>query len=148
MRLRVFIIEPNETIRQFIMDHVTELGHEVIPARSVEVCPLDRAENACSCRSQVCADAIILGQEVPLAIGLDLVARRLRGGCKGAAVNSAIIFRPLSAKTKRLVEEVGCRELEASALLENVATWLHEVAERIPTGRLLVSLTDAGGSAP
>jgi hypothetical protein len=143
MRLRVFIIEPSTPIRHLIAEHVNALGHEAVLAQSVEMCRFDQAETACSCRGQACGDAIILGQDVPLAAGLEFIERRLQVGCKGTAVNSAIIFRPLSPKTKSLADEVDCRYLEAHALFDNITVWLKEVAEQIPAERSLVPLPDA-----
>jgi hypothetical protein len=142
MRLRVFIIEPSGPIRQLIAEHVSALGHEAVLALSADKCPLERAETACCFRGQACGDAIILGQDVPLADGLEFIKSRLQGGCKGTAVNNAIIFRPLSPKTKSLAEEVDCRYLEAHALFDNITAWLKEVEERIPAERSLVPLAD------
>jgi hypothetical protein len=148
MRLRVFIVEPSETIRHFIAEHVNALGHEAVLAPSSEICRFDQADTVCSCRDRVCGDAIILGQDVPLAVGLDFIERRQQVGCKGTAVNSAIIFRPLSPKTKQLADAIGCRYLEAHALLDNITAWLKEVAERIPPERLLVPLAGAERRGP
>lgn len=140
MRLRVFIIDPNDTMRESIALHVESLGYEVIMASSAETCPHYHADRQSCIQENVCGDAMIFGQELPTITGIDFIARRLKGGCKGAAANSAIICRPWSYEEEKRADELGCRFFETPILLADITAWLMGVAETRPAGHRLAPL--------
>ena len=96
MRLRVIVIEPEQTVRESLAMMVEECGHEAMAFDVPENCPFYRSET-CSCpQEHACADALLLGQHLPRLRGITLLERRLNGGCKGAAAHMALLCLPWS----------------------------------------------------
>lgn len=141
MKLRIFIIDPNESMRESLTMHIESLGHEVIAAVSPDICP-HYHEDFQSCSQQdACGDAILIGQELPLLKGIEFIERRLRGGCKGAITNNALICRPWSTAEKSRAESLGCHFFETPIQLSAITDWLKEVEQRTPPDRQLASLS-------
>lgn len=153
MRLRIFLIEPNDAICESLEVFLEELGHEVVSSPAVESCPhFHAAEQTCS-RQQPCADAVILGQHLSRVKGIELIERRVRGGCRGMAANVALLCLPWSDGDRLRAEALGCRYFETPLRLSDLADWLQLVTRRIDPQRQLAPLphqadisTPAGGA--
>ena len=142
MRLRVFIIETSEVMRESLVMHVESLGHEAIMASSFDNCPHYHSDNERCSQKNACGDALIIGQDFPVLKGIDFIARRLRGGCKGAAANNAIICRPWSENERGQAKTLGCHFFETPMSLSEVSDWLNEVGKNTPANRKLTSLPE------
>lgn len=140
MRLRVFIIEPYEALRDSLAEFVTMLGHEAVAVVEPHTCPHYAADGQQCFRQKPCADAVILGQMLPGLRGLELVERRIQGGCKGSVANVAMICAPWSERDSQRAKELGFRVFETPLRLEKLAIWLHEVAATTPLDRKLPPL--------
>ncbi len=112
--------------------YIEASGHEVVAVDIPSMCPLyhDCFQECSQLKS--CADAIILGQDFPLLNGIDFIERRVKGGCKVAMANNAIICRPWSSEEQRRAEALGCKFFETPLRLEDVTNWLKEVEKMFP----------------
>lgn len=140
LRLRVFIIEPSDAMRESLLMHVESLGHEVITASSADLCPHYHSSGQSCLQENACGDALILGQDLPALKGIDFIERRITGGCKGAAVNNAIICRPWSYHEQARSKALGCRFFETPIHLSEISEWLKKVADSTSPNRQLASL--------
>jgi len=57
LRLRIFIIETRDAIRESLAMHVESLGHEVIMATSADNCPHYRSDKEHCSQKNACGDA-------------------------------------------------------------------------------------------
>ncbi|MCM2265571.1 MAG: response regulator [Desulfuromonadales bacterium] len=141
MRLRVFLIEPKDAICGSLELFLEELGHEVVRSPAAESCPhFHAADQACS-RQQPCADAVILGQQLSKVKGIELIERRVRGGCRGMVANVALLCLPWSDSDRLRAEALGCRYFETPLRLAELADWLQTVAQRTDPQRQLAPLS-------
>lgn len=140
MRLRVFIIEPDDALRESLAMFVAECGHEVVAATAPETCPFYRNDSCVCLQEHACGDILLLGQHLPLLKGITFIERRLRGGCKGMIANVALLCRPWSDSDRRRAEALGCRYLETPLRLTELADWLQLVAQRVNPQRQLTPL--------
>ncbi|NJC87022.1 MAG: response regulator [Desulfuromonas sp.] len=141
MRLRVFLIEPNDAISGSLELFLEELGHEVVSSPTAESCPhFHAADQTCS-RRQPCADAVILGQHLSKVKGIELIERRARGGCRGMVANVALLCLPWSDNDRRRAEALGCRYFETPLHLNELADWLQLIAQRTDPQRQLAPLS-------
>lgn len=137
MRLRVYVIEPYEAIRDSLAEFIVMLGHEAVALAEPAGCPHYGGPGQRCSRETPCGDAIILGQTLPGLRGVELIERRIAGGCKGSVANVAMICEPWSEKDGRRAGELGFRIFETPLRLDEIAAWLAVVAARIPPGRRL-----------
>lgn len=119
---------------------IETLGYEVIAAPTADICPHYHAEFQNCSQDNACGDAILIGQELPLLQGIEFIERRLKGGCKGASANNAIVCRPWSSSEKLRAESLGCRFFETPLRLSEVANWLAEVESNTSADRQLANL--------
>jgi len=141
LRLRVLLVEPNDAICGSLELFLEELGHEVVSSSGAEDCPhFHAADQVCS-RQQPCADAFIFGQHLPKVKGIELLERRLRGGCRGVVANVALLCLPWSDNDRRRAEALGCRYFETPLHLAELADWLQLVAQRTDPQRRLTPLS-------
>jgi len=140
MQLRVIIIDPSESMREALTIHIENLGHEVIATSNTDLCPHYSGDfNLCS-QENACGDAILLGQELQLLKGIEFIERRLKGGCKGAAANNALICRPWSFSEECRAKSLGCRFFETPIKLSEITDWLREVENNTSPDRQLAVL--------
>ena len=129
LRLRVFIVDMNNAMRDSLAIHVESLGHVVVVASSMSTCPHYHSEGQRCSQDTSCGDAMILGQELTSIKGIDFIERRIIGGCKGVAANNALICRPWSYGEEKRLEALGCRFFETPLQLKDISNWLKEVGE-------------------
>lgn len=138
--LRTFIIEPVDSMRESLEIFVQGLGHEVVSCTDPELCP-SYYSNLCECPQQhACADVLIVGQNLPLVSGINFIEKRIRGGCKGAVQNMALICSPWSATDRQRARDLGCRWFETPLDLKELGDWLIQVAQNTPSERKLADL--------
>lgn len=147
MRLRIFIIEPYEALRDSLAEFVTMLGHEAVAVVEPHACPHYAAGGQQCSRKNPCGDAMILGQMLPGMRGLELIERRIQGGCRGSVANVAMICAPWSESDSQRAKALGFRIFETPLRLEKLAIWLHEVAATTPLDRKLAPLPAAEASS-
>ena len=143
MRLRIFLIEPNDAISGSLQFFLEELGHEVVLTASGDTCPFARAETSCCPKSRPCADAVIIGQYLPKRKGIDLIEQRHRGGCKVMSAHVSLLCLPWSDGDRLRAEALGCRYFESPLRLTELADWLQSVTRRIDPQRQLAPLETA-----
>jgi CheY-like chemotaxis protein len=137
LKLRIFVVDPNDAMREPLSMHIESLGHEVIAATSHDICPhYHDGFQKCS-QLHSCGDAIILGQDLPLLKGIDFIERRVNGGCKGVIANNAIVCRPWSDGEQQRAEALGCKFFETPLRLADVTNWLNDVEKNVSSDRRL-----------
>lgn len=137
MRLRIFLVESDSALRESLRIFLEELGHDVICTETGGDCPHVHAKAQRCDKDKPCADAAILGQYLPKLRGIDLIERRLHGGCKGLIANVALLCLPWSDNDRQRIEALGGRYFETPMQLTEVAGWLELVVRRSDPRRQL-----------
>ena len=141
MRLRIFVIDQSEAMQRSLEMFIESLGHEVFTGPDPQKCPHYHSEGSTCSQEHACGDAFIIGQHFPLTDGIEFLERRIDGGCKGAAINNAILCRPWSDTERLKAAELGCTFFETPLKFSDMQDWVSEISRRTPKDRKLVPLT-------
>jgi len=136
--LRVFIIEPAESMRESLAMFVRNLGHEVIANRDPSVFPCFSTKHCEAPEQAICGDVLIVGQHLPHQAGLDFITQRLDSSCRGLAAHMSVVCAPWSAGDQQRAAKLGCRWFETPLNLGDLQRWLEKIAADLPAGRQLV----------
>lgn len=143
MKLRVFIFKPGEEIREPLSQYIGSLGHEVSIIHSPQTClKYHTTEEMCN-QSEICTDVMILGYDVPVLSGIEIIERRLTAGCKGI-INCAILCESLLDEERLRIDAIGCQYFENPLQLSKIGDWLNEVHKKTPHDRTLAPFTIGG----
>jgi CheY-like chemotaxis protein len=128
MKLKIVVIDDEESIRDTFRWHLEDLGHEVFTFAE----PLDcDVQNYCSCQqSMPCSDALLIDYHMPGTNGLDYIENQMNKGCKGHPQNVLLMSGDTTKIDMDKVAELGCRVEQKPLSLETLENWIREVQLR------------------
>ncbi|AMV72815.1 hypothetical protein JCM30471_13300 [Desulfuromonas carbonis] len=140
MRLRIIIFEDDPLARELLLRSIEQLGHEVLAFPDPLACPLYSRDD-CSCSQQYpCGDLLISDNRMPRMTGLEFIRRQAEQGCKGAAVNKALISGAWTDAQRLEAQRLGCRIFDKPLALDELLTWIGEREAGINPERQLAPL--------
>ena len=138
MKLRIFVIDDEKSIRDTFQWHLEENGHEVIVAEEPLICDLYRG---CNCQGDdPCGDILFVDYQMPRMNGLEFIHMMHNRGCKGNPANKYLMSGNLNVVDMALVKALGCNLLQKPVTLEKIDQIVEEVKQRLPTDRQLTPL--------
>jgi len=138
MKLRIFIIDDEECIRDSYMWHLESLGHEVITAAQPEMCNIYRDYH---CESDVaCGDILIIDYNLPIMTGLEYIEQLHAHGCKGAIKQVMLLSGSLTEIDMERAKALGCEIRQKPLRLAELEEWVDECAKTIDPDRKLIDL--------
>ena len=148
MQLRSIVIDDDDACRELLALLLRRRGYEVISLPDPTACPLyEDAE--CSCpQEEVCGDFLLTDNRMPGMSGLELIARQIRGGCKGMVGNKAVLSGTWSQEELQKAQRLGCKVFYKPYRVEEIKVWLDAQEKFIPNDRRLVAFgfVDTGGA--
>lgn len=125
-RLKIIIIEDEESIRETMKWHFEDLGHEVIAASAPDFC---RELNPQQCTAtKRCGDLLFIDQNLPGVTGLEFVRWLFSEGCQLSPGHVWIMTGALTAAVRAEAALLGCNAVakpfslvEAEKLVRQVA---------------------------
>jgi len=127
MKLRIFVIDDEESIRDTMEWHLEEQGHEVITAESPVVC--DTCYANIRQDPKPCADLLFVDYQMANMTGLDFIERMSSRGCRMDPLTKYIMSGNISAIDMAKVESIGCNVLQKPVTFDEI--------DRIVENRLL-----------
>lgn len=140
MQLRVFVVCVCDELSNSLTMFVESLGHQVIQTAVVDSCPHFASQDGNCSQDHPCGDAIIVCQDLPGVRGIDFIERRLKGGCKGSALNNLVVCRPWAYREEEKARELGINLLETPTDLTFISRWLEDIQRSTPADRVLAEL--------
>ncbi|PLY06931.1 MAG: hypothetical protein C0624_03860 [Desulfuromonas sp.] len=131
MKLKIVIIDDEESIRDSLAWYLEDLGHEVITAAEPSSCEIYQGDR-CS-QQQPCGHALITDYHLPQMTGLEFVEAMTQRGCKGITANKLIMSGNANAIDRHRAEQLGCLVVQKPLRFAFVERWLEEVKKRINT---------------
>ena len=129
MKLKFFVIDDEESIRDTFRWHLEDLGHEVFTFAAPAECDVQKF---CSCqKSSPCADAILIDYNMPGMNGLDFIESQMSHGCKGNSRNVLLMSGDTSQIDMKKAAELGCSVQQKPLSLETLEMWISAVQLRI-----------------
>jgi DNA-binding NtrC family response regulator len=142
MKLRFFIIDDEEGLRQLLHEYLTFLGHEVICAEN------PTAENVCNksiCSSELpCADGYFVDYSMPEMNGIDYLESVVKRGCKPPTQNKVLMSGNLPLDVFDRATKIGCTVLYKPFGLEEIRGLVEEMSARVDPSRKLSDLSAMG----
>jgi len=138
MKLRIFVIDDEECIRDAFKWHLESLGHEVITAARPEMCSVYQGHD-CSLDA-ACGDMLIIDYNLPIMNGLDFVEQLQRRGCKGAIRRVMLLSGSLAEIDMTRAKVLGCEVRQKPLRLAELEVWVNDCAGDIPADRQLLDL--------
>ena len=140
MKLRIFIFEDDPGLRRLLTFIFDQEGHEVLSFPDPGACPLYHDEK-CQCpQDYPCGDILITDNRMPRMTGLEFIRRQVKNGCRGAALNKAVMSARWCHEDIREAEDLGCRILYKPFRVDDLKNWVRERALDIDPVRKLAPL--------
>jgi len=128
MKLRIVVIDDEESIRDTFRWHLEDLGHEVFTFAEPLECDV---QLYCSCQQNVsCSDALLIDYHMPGMNGLDFLENQMKKGCKGNPANVLLMSGDTTKIDMDRVAELGCYVEQKPLSLETIEKWIYEVQLR------------------
>lgn len=109
MKIRVFVIEDNDTIRNMLEQYLEGQGHEVYTAPDPTKCYLTK-DHHCE-DGHICADLLLVDNQMPNMTGLEFLKNQLKNNCQLPAKNRVLMSANPHLISSEEVERLGIRFL-------------------------------------
>ncbi len=135
MRLRIILLEDNDSVRTVLKMLLTRKGYEVFSFSKPTVCPL-QLQPACRCNhNQACTDVILTDLDMPEMDGLRFIKNMKMKNCKCRHV--AVMSGNLGADDMYQAVRLGCSAFEKPLEKDALFQWLDGIERKIPPSRQL-----------
>jgi DNA-binding response OmpR family regulator len=141
MKLRVIVLDMDESIRNLITLIAQKKGHEVIALSEPIVCPLYSDLDCCCSQEHACGDLMIISNRMTKMSGLKLIKKQLEGGCKGASQNKLVLSTsPMEEEVFSFANQLGCKLIMEPFKVAEISKWIDECEMKIDPNRRLADL--------
>lgn len=139
MKLRIFIIDDEESIRETYQMHLEGLGHEVIALPDPSFCSVYMGA-VCN-MDNACADILIIDYSMPRMTGLRLLELMEKKGSLTAARFKMILTGDATQIDQDVAKRLGCEVRQKPMRLSELEEWVNMLAKDIPADRKLADLS-------
>jgi len=134
MKLRLFIVDDDQNVRDVMANILRRCGHDI--QTFPDACSCCRAGTACPCtEGESCADAVLTDLKMPDMDGLQFLDGLQQRGCR--IRNKAVISAYWTSATMLHAFHRGYRVFEKPSGLWDVDGWLTSCAQQMRPERVL-----------
>ena len=135
MKIRAFVIDDEEELRNIISIFLKERGYEVYEFPDPSTCPI-LLEKECPCPPEyACTDFIITDINMPNITGIEFIKNQKKKRCK--VKNIAIISGGWSPENEEQAKNFDCKIFKKPFNVEEFINWLKDCESRIAPNRKL-----------
>ena len=128
MKLKIFGIDDEESIRDTFRWHLQDMGHEVFTFAVPAECDV---QAYCLCQQNTpCTDALLIDYNLPGMNGLDFIESQIKHGCKGDPRNMLLMSGDTTRINMKKAVALGCSVEQKPLSLETLERWISEVQLR------------------
>ena len=138
MKLRFFVIDDVEALRDLFSDYLTHLGHEVICAEHPLATPVCQ-KTQCDVEF-ACADGYFVDLTMPHMNGLDFFDSLIRRGCKCPPRNRVLMSGNIAKEAMDKANELGVTVVHKPLQLSKIEELVEEMCSRVDPKRRLADL--------
>lgn len=139
MKLRIFVIDDEVSIRETFKLHLENLGHEVIALPDPSFCTVYMG--ACCQMEDACADILIIDYTMPRMTGMELLELMERKGGLTKARFKMILTGDATQVDRSAANRLGCEVRQKPMRLSELEAWVDSLAKEIPPERKLADLS-------
>ena len=141
MKLRIIVLDMDESIRELITMIAQNKGHEIIALPEPIICPLYSDLDSCCSQNLACGDLMIISNRMAKMSGLKLINKQLDGGCKGAIQNKLVLSTSIRKRRElSFANELGCKVIMKPFKVSEISEWMDECEKKIDPNRKLADL--------
>jgi DNA-binding response OmpR family regulator len=141
MKLRIIVLDMDESIRTLITVIAQNKGHEVVALPEPVICPLYSDLDCCCSQNLACGDLMIISNRMARMSGLKLIKKQLEGGCKGATQNKLVLSTSVrKSREFSFAKELGCKVIMKPFKISEISAWIDECEKKIDPNRKLADL--------
>ena len=134
-KLRIILLEDNDTVRKVLSESLTYRGYEVFAYPKPTICPLQILPECRCTNNQSCTDVILTDLDMPGMDGLQFVENLKRKNCKCGHVG--IMSGWLTSGDIQRAEELDCKIFQKPFKIEIFIEWLNGIQRVIKPSREL-----------
>jgi DNA-binding NtrC family response regulator len=138
MKLRIFVIDDEESIRDTFNWHLTDNGHEVICIAEPTECAVYQGKD-CD-HDEPCGDILFIDKNMPKMTGLEFIEEMSKKGCKGMTKNKVLMSGSMTNEDIYRAKELGCLAIDKPVTLAKLDELVAEMKKLIPSDRKLAEL--------
>ena len=128
MKLKIVVIDDEESIRDTFKWLLEDLGHEVITCAEPVTCEVYSRD---SCQQDTpCSDTLIIDYHMPGMNGLEFIESLVQHGCHGKTENVLLMSGDTTKIDMQKVEKLGCRVAQKPISLVFLEEWVEEIQSR------------------
>jgi CheY-like chemotaxis protein len=133
MIYRTLIVDDEPCILETLAIAIEERGHEAITAADTSCRPAC-CNTLCLCNeNEVCANFLIIDQNLPGIKGLDFIEQLDQKGCKIPTENRAVMSAYLDNHELLRADQMGCKVLHKPVTFTKLNLWLDEREPHVDT---------------
>ncbi len=141
MKLRIIVLDMDESTRTLLTILAEKKGHEVIALSEPYVCPLYSDLDCCCSQKHACGDLMIISNQMAKMSGLKLIKKQLEGGCKGASQNKLVLSTSVNNdEDYSFAKELGCKILRKPFKVSDISAWIDDCEQKIDPNRELAEM--------
>lgn len=141
MKLRIIVLDMDDSIRELLTTILQQKGHEVIALSEPTVCPLYSELDCCCSQESPCGDLMIISNRMAKMSGMKLIKKQLEGGCKGAVQNKLVLSSTIrKSREHSFAKELGCKVLLKPFKISEISAWVDECEKKINPDRKLADI--------
>lgn len=129
MKLRIFVIDDEECIRDTFKWHLEAHGHEVFTASEPMLCDIYQGD--CCSSESACTDILLIDYNMPRMNGLEFIERMSQRGCKGDPATKIIMSGNTTDIDMDLVRKLGCQVVQKPLRFADLDKVIRQIAEGI-----------------
>lgn len=124
-KLRILIIEDEESIRDSLQWFLEDLGHEVTTTSVPHQCDVYKGQKCA--RQKSCTDVLIIDQHLPGMLGLDFAEQLTERGCKGIISNMLLISGDATSVDMQRAKALGVSVVQKPMTFDFLEDWLRQL---------------------
>ena len=133
MKLRIYVIDDEECIRDTFKWHLEAQGHEVFTASEPMLCDIYKG-NCCSSES-ACTDILFIDYNMPRMTGLEFIELMSQRGCKGDPATRIIMSGNTTAIDMDLVRKLGCKVVQKPLTFDGLDKIILQIIKGLKQGK-------------
>ncbi|MBW1998569.1 MAG: response regulator [Deltaproteobacteria bacterium] len=146
IKLRILLVEDNDSVRSVLSKILAERGYEVFTFSNPAICPL-QIQPECRCGpNETCVDIIVSDLDMPNMTGLGFIEKQKKKNCKCQHV--VLMSGFWTEQDLSRARGLGCKTFTKPLPFEEFYAWLDEVEKKIEPARQLCNWFQDSDSLP
>ena len=139
MKLRIAVIDDEESIRETFKMYLEDQGHYVFTAPEPVLCDV---YNGHDCKGDYpCCDLMLIDYKMPKMTGVEFIQSMKSRGCKGLSSTKVLMSGDTGAINKEIAMQLGCQVIQKPLTFPMLDEITLNIKERLSPERKLADMS-------